>query len=74
MVFVCYARGTVSIQVIEGKSTDSCLDRFNKFFCEKTIPKLILTVQEGGLMKSLKEGEIIFVDLSGTMFENKTLH
>ena len=67
MVFVCCATGTVNCQIIEGKDTGFCLDGFNRFFCETTVPKICFPDREGGLIKSLSQGEIDITDLSGTL-------
>ena len=52
MVLTCCATGTVNVQVLEGKSMQSCLNGFTRFFCETAVPKIILTDTEGGLLKS----------------------
>ena len=67
MVFGCCATGTINCQVIEGKDTGFCLDGFNRFFCETTVPKIIYPDLEGGLVKALSAGEVDIVDLSGTL-------
>ena len=67
MVFVCVATGTVNTQVIEGKDTGFCLDGFNRFFCETTVPKIVYTDEEGGLVKALKEAEVEIIDLEGNL-------
>ena len=74
MVLACCATGTVNVQLMEGKNTQSCLEAFNRFFCETAVPKIILTDAEGGLLKSLKEGSIDIVNLSGTLMEQKSIH
>merc|ERR1719233_2627379 len=67
MVFVCAATGTVNCQVIEGKSAGYCMDGFNRFFCETTVPKIVYTDAEGGLLKALKEGEVDLTDMAGNL-------
>ena len=67
MVFVCAATGTTNCQVIEGKSAGYCMDGFNRFFCETTVPKIVYTDAEGGLLKALNEGEVDLVDMAGNM-------
>ena len=67
MVFVCVATGTVNTQVIEGKDTGFCLDGFNRFFCETTVPKIVYTDEEGGLVKALREAEVDIIDLAGNL-------
>ena len=67
MVFVCAATGTTNCQVIEGKSAGYCMDGFNRFFCETTVPKIVYTDAEGGLLKALIEGEVDLVDMAGNM-------
>ena len=74
MVFVCCATGTVNMQVLEGKNTQACLDGFSGFFCDATVPKIILCDAEGGLMKCLKEGVISLRDLSGNLMKNQSVH
>ena len=63
MVFAYSSTRTVNEQFIEGKSTESCLSGFNSFFSETTVNKMILTDAEGGLLKSLKEGEIDLINI-----------
>ena len=67
MVFACCATGTVNCQIIEGRKTGHCLDGFNRFFCESAVPKFVYTDEEGGLMRSLEQGEINLQDLSGIL-------
>ena len=55
MVLACASTGTVNVQFLEGKSTASCVSGFNCFFSKATVPKIILTDAEGGLLKSLKK-------------------
>ena len=74
MVFACCSTGTVNVQFIEGKNTESCLSGFNRFFNETSVPKIILTDAEGGLLKSLKEGEIDIQDLQGTLSTERNIH
>ena len=70
MVFVCAATGTVNCQVIEGKSAEYCMDGFNRFFCETTVPKIVYTDAEGGLLKALKEGEVDLINMAGNLRTN----
>ena len=70
MVFVCAATGTVNCQVIEGKSAEYCMDGFNRFFCKTTVPKIVYTDAEGGLLKALKEGEVDLTDMAGNLRTN----
>ena len=72
MVLPCCATGTVNVQILEGKNTQSCLDGFTRFFCEAAVPKIILTDAEGGLLKSLKDGVIDLVNLSGTLMKQQS--
>ena len=72
MVLACCAKGTVNVQVLEGKNTQSCMDGFTRFFCEAAVPKIILTDAEGGLLKSLKDGVIDLVYLSGTLMKQQS--
>ena len=74
MVLACASTGTVNVQFLEGKSTASCVSGFNRFFCETTVPKIILTDAEGGLLKGLKEGEVDLVDMQGTLSKEKGIH
>ena len=67
MVFACGATGTVNCQIIEGKDTGFCLDGFNRFFCETTVPKIVFTDEEGGLVKALKEAKVDIADLAGNL-------
>ena len=71
MVFVCAATGTVNCQVIEGKTAEYCMDGFNRFFCETTVPKIVFTDAEGGLLKALKEGEVDLMDMAGNLMQNQ---
>ena len=59
---------------LEGKKTQSCIKAFNRFFYETAVPKIVLTDAEGGLLKSLKEGLIDLVNLSGTLMEQRNIH
>ena len=43
------------------------MDGFNRFFCETTVPKIVYTDAEGGLLKALNEGEVDLVDMAGNM-------
>ena len=74
MVLACASMGTVNVQFIKGKSMASCVSGFNQFFSETTVPKIILTDAEGGLLKSLKEGEIDLVDMQGRLSKEKSIH
>ena len=67
MVFVCCVTGCVNVQAIEGKSTDSILQGFNRFFSEASVPKICYPDKDGGLVKALSEGEIDTVDLTGSL-------
>ena len=71
MVFACCATGTVNCQIIEGRKTGHCLDGFNRFFCESAVPKFVYTDEEGGLMRSLEQGEINLQDLSGVLSKQR---
>ena len=59
---------------MKGKSSWSCIDVFNRFICEITVLKITLTDAEGGLLKSLKEELVDFVDLSRTLMEQRNIH
>ena len=74
MVLACCATGMVNVQVLEGKNTHSCLDGLTRFFCETAVPKIILTDAKGGLLKSLKDGVIDLVNLSGTLMKKQSIH
>ena len=74
MVIACASTGTVNVQFLEGKSTASCISGFNRFFSETTVPKIILTDAEGGLLKSLKEGEVDLVDMQGRLSKERSIH
>ena len=67
LVFACCATGTVNCQVIEGKDAGFCMDGMNRFFMETTVPKIIYSDEEGGLVKALTHGRVDLVDLSGTL-------
>ena len=67
MVCACAATGTVNCQVIEGRKTGFCLDGLNRFFSETTVPKIIFTDEEGGLLRGLGHGEVDVVDLAGVL-------
>ena len=67
MVLACCATGTVNVQVLEGKNMQSCLNGFTRLFCATTVPKIILTNAEGGLLKNLKYEVIDLINLSGTL-------
>ena len=64
MVLACCSTGTVNVQLMEGKDTQSCIEAFNRFFCETAVLKIILTDAEGGLL----------IDLSGTLMEQRSIH
>ena len=74
MVFACCATGTVNCQVIEGKDTGYCLDGMNRFFSEASVPKIIYTDEEGGLVKSLKYGKVDLVHLAGVLSEQRGVY
>ena len=67
IVFVCCVTGCINAQAIEGKSTDSILQGFNRFFSETAVPKICYPDKDGGLVKALSEGEVNLVDLEGTL-------
>ena len=74
MVFACCATGTVNCQVIEGKSADFCMDGFNRFFDETSVPQIIYCDEEGGLVKALKYGKVDLMDLSGNLSVQRGIH
>ena len=74
MVLACASTGTINVQFLEGKSRASCISGFNRFFSETTVPKIILTDAEGGLLKSLKEGEVDLVDMQGVLSKERSIH
>ena len=74
MVLACASMGTVNVQFIEDKSTASCLSGFNWFFNEMTVPKIILMDTEGGLLKSLKDGEVDLVDMQGVLSKDRSIY
>ena len=67
LVFACCATGTVNCQVIEGKDAGFCMDGMNRFFMETTVPKIMYSDEEGGLVKALENGRVDMVDLAGTL-------
>ena len=67
LVFACCATGTVNCQVIEGKDAGYIMDGMNRFFMETTVPKLIYSDEEGGLVRALKHGRVDLVNLTGTL-------
>lgn len=71
MMFACCATSTINCQTIEGKSTPFCLDGFTRFFYETTVPKICLIGKEGGLVKSVKDGEIDMTDICGTLSKER---
>ena len=48
MVLACCATGTVNVQLMEGKNTQSCLKAFTRFFWETAVPKISLLTQKVG--------------------------
>ena len=74
MVLSCASTGTVDVQFLEGKSTARCVLGFNQFFSETTVPKIILTDAEGGLLKSLNEGEVDLMDMQGRLSRERNIH
>ena len=74
MVLACASTGTVNVQFLEGKSTASCVLGFNQFFSKTTVPKIILTDAEGGLLKSLNEGEVDLMDMQGRLSRERNIH
>ena len=55
IVLACCATGTVNVQLMEGTKIRLCIEAFNRFLCEISVPKIFLTDTEGFLLKSLKE-------------------
>ena len=74
MVLACASIGTVNVQFLEGKSTASCILDLNQFFSKTTVPKIILTDAEGGLLKSLNEGEVDLMDMQGRLSRERNIH
>ena len=74
MVPACASIGTVNVQFLEGKSTASCISGFNWFFNKTTVPKILLTDAEGGLLKSLNEGEVDLMDMQGRLSRERNIH
>ena len=71
LVFACCATGAVNCQVIEGRDTGYCMDGMNRFFMETTVPKIIFTDEEGGLVKALINGRVDLMDLAGTLLRHQ---
>ena len=46
------------------------MDGFNRFFCETTVPKIVYTDEEGGLLKALNKGEVDLKDMAGNLKVN----
>ena len=74
MVLAFASTGTVNVQFLKGKSTASCVSGFNQFFSKTTGPKIILTDAEGGLLKSLNEGEVNLMDMQGRLSRERNIH
>ena len=74
MVLACASTGTVNVQFLEGKSTASCISGFNQFFSKTTVPKIILMDAEGGLLKSLNEGEVDVMDMQCRLSRERNIH
>lgn len=74
MVLSGASTGTVNVQVLECKSMASCVSGFNQFFSKSTVSKIILTDAEGGLLKSLNEGEIDLMDMQGRLSRERNIH
>ena len=74
MAIACGSMETVNFHFLDGKSMASCISGFNHFFSETTIPKIILTDAKGGLLKSLKEGEVDLVDMQGRLSKERSIH
>ena len=47
---------------------------FNKFFSKTTVPKIILTNAEVGLLKSFDEGEVDLMDMQGILSRERNIH
>ena len=74
MIFACAATGTVNLQVIEKKDTDSILTGFNRFFVDCCVPKVVYPDKEGSLMAALNEGEISIMDLQGQLSTERGIY
>ena len=74
MIFVCAVTGMCNIQLIEGKDTSSILDGCSRFFCEATVPKVMLTDGDGAMLRAFTRGEILLSDVAGNLYREKGVH
>ena len=51
LIFVCAVTGVCNVQLIEGKDTSSILDGCSRFFCETTVPRVMLPDDDGALLR-----------------------
>ena len=51
LIFVCAVTGMCNVQLIEGKDTSSILDGCSRFFCETTVPRVMLPDDDGALLR-----------------------
>ena len=68
MIFVCAVTGMCNVQLVEGKDTSSVLDGYNRFFCETTIPKVMLIDDVEAMQRAFTRGEIMLSDISGNLY------
>ena len=71
LVFVCPTTKLVNMQVIESKSADGIGDGINRLGCEIGIPSFVLTDQDSGIMKVLKEANVELKDLQLLLHKEK---
>ena len=74
MIFVCAVTGMCNIQLLEGKDTSSILDGCSRFFCETTVPKVLLTDGDGAMLRAFSRGEILLSDIAGNLYREKGVH
>ena len=74
LIFVCAVTGMCNVQLIEGKDTSSVLDGCNRFFCEATVPKVMLPDDDGAMLRAFTRGEICLSDIAGNLYREKGIH
>ena len=74
LIFVCAVTGMCNVQLVEGKDTSSILDGCSRFFCEATVPKVMLPDDDGAMLRAFTRGEISLSDISGNLYREKGVH
>ena len=74
LIFVCAVTGMCNVQLVEGKDTSSILDGCNRFFCETTIPRVMLPDDDGAMLRAFSRGELSLSDIAGNLYREKGIH